>query len=62
MEVILPVDAPQDLAVGRGRTRPSSTARQINPGGDAEILKCHSGALRSGEPGIQGFPDLQLHI
>ena len=23
---------------------------------------CHSGAMRSIEPGIQGFPDVQLHI
>jgi hypothetical protein len=26
------------------------------------LLKRHSGAPRSGEPGILGFPDVHLHI
>ena len=27
-----------------------------------KLCSCHSGAMRSIEPGIQGFPDMQLHI
>jgi hypothetical protein len=32
------------------------------PNYSARMLRRHSGAMRSVEPGIQGFPDVQLHI
>jgi Vault protein inter-alpha-trypsin domain/von Willebrand factor type A domain len=65
---VQPTSDVPELTPDEGRSCPPSppqSARGLPPtsrAARAAFLSCHSGAMRSIEPGISRFPDVQLHI